>query len=625
MNNSEYSMLKIIDAAPIGIVLLDSERNVKKVNNAFLKMLDKKSEEIEGQKIGNSIHCLGSIAHDSGCGFGKDCSECVLRSSIDYVFTTKNGVDYIETAKKLNTSLREVQYWFKISFTPVVIDDKLYVMLLMDDITKQKQAQEAAEAGNRAKSEFLANMSHEIRTPLNGIVGMTELMTLTELSDEQKENLGIIKSCTNTLLKVINDILDFSKIEAGKLSLNRQKFSLRELMDTMSKPFNMQAAEKGIKLSTIIEEDVPEIFIGDPVRLQQVLNNLISNAIKFTDEGYVKVYVKKTQRQRVAHNDLLELQISIEDSGIGISEEDTPKLFKSFSQIDGTYTRKHNGTGLGLAISKRLVEMMNGSIWVDSKKGRGSVFFFTVELKQAEAPGASKPEVSKLEAARSIKCKILLVEDNKMNQLVMTRMLREAEIEVDLANNGKSAVELYSSRKFDMILMDIQMPEMDGIQATKHIREIEKLRGQHTPIIALTAYALQGDREKFIDGGMDDYISKPIKQEELFDTIYKHIKVEKALDENLNKVSKNMLHLLMVDVSRCIDKLEQSIQAGSFSESEQIAGFLKTAAEKAEAAEIRSRAFKLQLAARRGDNTALKEAYKLFKEEFNIFKEEVSK
>jgi PAS domain S-box-containing protein len=489
------------------VVVVGTDGTIKAVNAAALRMLGYGDEELLGQPIGKVLAegeaadlCLPQVAGEGS------------PAGSERVYVTKQG--------------SRIPVLFSVS--PLQSDEGRASSLacVAVDITERKRAEatlrkakEDAEAANRAKSQFLANMSHEIRTPMNGVLGMTDLLLATDLSETQRRYAETAHFSGKKLLEVLNDILDFSKIEAGKLALRKADFDLAETTREVVDLFSAQAAEKGLELVHRVDERVPSTLQGDPNRIHQILSNLVGNAVKFTERGRVSVDV----RSFGGSGRVTLLRIEVRDTGIGIAFEDQIGIFDPFFQADASAARRHGGTGLGLAISKQLVEMMGGELGVTSEPGKGSTFWLTLPLErsanQDSLVGARPPDAPGV--GRRLEGRVLLAEDNPVNQEVARAMLEALGLEVTIVGNGRRAIEALSEARYDLVLMDCQMPEMDGYEATRVIRESgpampPQARGETTmPIIALTAHAMQGVREECLAAGMNDYISKPFNQAEL--------------------------------------------------------------------------------------------------------------
>lgn len=644
----------LLDSIPEAIFGVDSKGNCTFCNPAFLQLTGFAES---ASVLGKNVHAL--IHHTRPDGSPYPGEQCPIYAS--FRRETDTHADDELLWRKDGSSFR-AEYWARSLRRR---NQVIGAVVTFVDVTERKRAEqelryakEAAEAANEAKSIFLATMSHEIRTPMNGILGMTELVLDTELTEEQRENLGLVRLSAESLLIIINDILDFSKIEAGKMELEAIPFDLRESLGETMKALSIRADQKGLELVYEVQPDVPEALLGDPGRIRQVLTNLTGNAIKFTERG--EIFVSVTEESRSAGGALL--HFSVQDTGVGIPADQQKKIFEPFSQADGSSTRKYGGTGLGLTICKRIVDVMGGRLWVESEPRRGSTFHFTAELRVQDAPSAGlapiqpaelrnlhtlivddnftnrrvlhgmlsrwgmrptavdggrmalqalgiaksaghpfplilvdghMPEMDGFALVEQIRkdpglvgatimmlpsagrlgdaercrelgicaylvkpihqselleaichvlqktpkrdriplvtrhslrenrnrLRILLAEDNDVNQKLMMRLLEKRGYEMTLAGNGQETLKAFEKGSFDLVLLDIQMPEMDGFQVTAAIREKEKLTQGHIPIIALTAHALKDDQDRCLSAGMDAYVSKPIRTSQLFAVI----------------------------------------------------------------------------------------------------------
>jgi PAS domain S-box-containing protein len=378
-------------------------------------------------------------------------------------------------------------------------------------------ARQAADSANEAKSEFLAIVSHEIRTPMNAILGFTRMLHDAKLPKPHGEYASMILHAGDALMTILNDILDLSKIEAGRIDLEEVAFQIADKVKVIEELWLAPAQQKDLYLRAVIADNVPPTVIGDPMRLRQVLFNLVNNAIKFTSAGGVTVRVNLAGRT----GNELKIRFEVEDTGIGIPPDKRAIIFDAFTQADSTTNRRYGGTGLGLNICKRLVDMMGGAIGVESKLGEGSTFWFTIACRDAEAARHNRADAVAEDNESVVPMRVLLAEDHALNQLMIRVMLETVGHQVDVVENGLLAVEAVATKTYDVVLMDVSMPEMDGVQATHHIRKLPSPRSQ-IPIIALTANAMKGDREKFLAVGMTDYLSKPIHIKSLIGALERH-------------------------------------------------------------------------------------------------------
>jgi len=489
----------LVENSSDGVFLIDRRGELAYVSPSTIRILGYRADQLEGRSFLDLVHPEDYDATH----------ECYL-DTLKHPGRPIPGVFRLRHAR---LGWRYIEVLAMNRFHDPAVDA---TVLNYRDATYRKQVEEelkaakkAAESASRAKSEFLANMTHEIRTPINGILGMTQLAIEATSPEERREYLELVKGSGEALLALINNVLDLSKIEAGRLELERIPFELEPLVRHTVASMAWQAREKSVALEWRIDEDVPPRLTGDPGRLRQVLVNLLANALKFTDRGRVGIDVGVEAES----GDDVALHFSVEDTGIGIPSDKHDVIFDSFTQADGSTSRKYGGSGLGLAICARIVELMDGHIWVESTPSVGTTFHFTVVF--GVAPASEDPLAAPPLPAVVRSLRVLLAEDNPVNRLLAVKLLEKDGHTVTTAADGREAVERLAREAFDVVLMDVQMPEMNGFEATAAIRARERGTGRHQFIVALTAHALRGDRERCLEAGMDSYVSKPISRASL--------------------------------------------------------------------------------------------------------------
>ncbi|MCE3297133.1 MAG: hypothetical protein K0R65_2847 [Crocinitomicaceae bacterium] len=503
IRDNEHELKQFFDTIPIGIFIMDKDKKPYYANKSSMELMGIDTlDKVNLQELSN-------IEHTSGESYQ------IPDTSLDEAFSQRGDIhrnDLVmkRDGKEIHLSIRSVGVRdsdSKISFVMSIVED---VSLQRKTEQELLRAKKFAEDSDKQKEIFLTNMSHEIRTPMNAIVGFTTLLGDTALTKEQEDYLDSIRIASGNLLHIINDILDLSKIQAGHINFETLDFKPAEILEGLSKVHSPEISSKGLKLAVSLADNVPSYVKGDPLRLRQVLTNLLGNAIKFSDRGTISIQVEKEEE----NGDELTLAFTVSDQGIGIDADKLPFIFDRFTQADFDTNRLYGGTGLGLNISKSLIEQQNGAISVESRKNEGTTFRFRIPFKKSEIQETSESvsvnKGNKTTAVSSLK--ILLVEDNMLNQKLALRVMKDFGYHLDTAVNGREALEKLRDNTYDLILMDLQMPELDGYQTTQILRRDFKLT---TPIIAMTAHSLAGERDKCLEAGMNDYISKPFKFDQL--------------------------------------------------------------------------------------------------------------
>ena len=570
---SEENLNAVFNAAPVGMMLANENAEVIQFNKIVAEMTNRDIDELLGSQPGDILACIHADNDKGGCGKGDACGDCPIRGRLTQVLDTKQPIHEAEVQMTLLVDNKIITPWLSISVVPTKIDGNHHLVVAFTDITLRKQAEKElvenmenladakkkalslmedadtarkeieeinrhleletarasdmaaqAEMANSAKSEFLANMSHEIRTPMNAILGFSDLLADEDLTDEQKDDVNTIRDSARNLLNLINDILDFSKIEAGQLDTEIIDCSLDKILSSLGSMMKPPVEKKSLEFSVIEKTPLPLQIRSDPTRLNQCLINLVNNAVKFTDQGHVHINVSLEDKDNQPV-----IRFDVEDTGIGIPKGKQDAIFESFSQADGTTTRKYGGTGLGLTVTRQLAELLGGEVSVRSEVGAGSTFSLVIPAgvdvtkqqlldRENDTAAVLEQESDKPEDVKfSGNC--LVAEDVLANQMVIKRILGKVGVEVTIANDGKEAVRHAQNTSFDLILMDMHMPNMNGYEAARALRKA----GMTTPIVALTANAMKGDDQKCLDAGCDAYLAKPIDRKKLFGTLDKYL------------------------------------------------------------------------------------------------------
>ncbi|NMM48410.1 PAS domain-containing hybrid sensor histidine kinase/response regulator [Marinigracilibium pacificum] len=514
LKDSEQRLAQIIGSAMDAVVIFNSSGIIMEWNKQAEILLGYSKEEIIGKQVHKTILPDIEITKNEN-------DEPMIKIGDQFPINTNNLRIELKSVTKSNTEIET-----ELSISPISYHDEKIFSAFVRDITQRKKyereildAKDKAEQASISKAQFLSTMSHEIRTPLNAVIGISNLLLKSNPSKEQIEDLKILKFSGENLLSIINDILDFNKIDAGKIELEKAPFNIKTVINGVKSSLSTKAYQKNLPLVLYVDDNLPDVVVGDSTRLTQILTNLINNAIKFTHKGSVTIAVSVISNEE----DEIEIRFSIRDTGIGISTEEQNKIFDSFSQASSSTTRKYGGTGLGLSICKKLLELQDSNLMLESEIGKGSEFFFTLKFGKSDiqiAPEELNINDDKKDLA---KAKILVAEDNKVNLLIAVKYLNRWNAIVDTAENGIEVIEKCKKNDYDLVLMDLQMPDMDGIEATKQIRSLNNKKFQSLPIIALTASAMMEVKRQVLEAGMNDFAAKPLNPELLYEKIYNHI------------------------------------------------------------------------------------------------------